>query len=92
MNISLDTVRRNDDLPHPAWRIEPECEHQCFNRPYLNELLDLYQFRNLAEVRKSTYWWMLVYNYQIPPDYLWDLVPVEYMSKNTENTIFQLST
>ena len=63
-----------------------------FNRTYRNELLDLYLFRNLAEVREATYWWMIGYNEKRPHDSLGDLTPAEYMSKNAKNSIFQLST
>lgn len=63
-----------------------------FNRTYRNELLDLYMFRNLCEVREATYWWMIEYNEQRPHDSLGDLTPAEYLSKNAGNSIFQLST
>ena len=63
-----------------------------FNRTYRNELLDLYLFRNLAEVREATYWWMIEYNEERPHDSLDDHTPAEYMSKNTKNSILQLST
>jgi putative transposase len=33
-----------------------------FNRTYRNELLDLYLFRNLGEVREATHWWKIEYN------------------------------
>lgn len=62
-----------------------------FNRTYRNELLDLYLFRNLAEVRDSTYWWMIEYNEQRPHDSLNDLTPGEYMEKNAENSTYKLS-
>ena len=62
-----------------------------FNRTYRNELLDLYLFRNLAEVRDATYWWMIEYNEQRPHDSLNDLTPVEYMEKNAENSTYKLS-
>ena len=62
-----------------------------FNRTYRNELLDLYLFRNLAEVRDATYWWMIEYNEQRPHDSLNDLTPVEYTEKNAENSTYKLS-
>ncbi len=63
-----------------------------FNRTYRNELLDLYLFRNLAEVREATYWWMIEYNEQRPHDSLEDLTPAEYLSKNAGTSTFNLST
>lgn len=63
-----------------------------FNRTYRNELLDLYMFRNLHEVREATYWWKIEYNEQRPHDSLGDLTPAEYLLKNAGNSIFQLST
>ena len=62
-----------------------------FNRTYRNELLDLYLFRNLSEVREATYWWMIDYNEQRPHDSLGDLTPAEYLSKNAGNSTFKLS-
>jgi putative transposase len=62
-----------------------------FNRTYRNELLDLYLFRNLAEVREATYWWMIEYNEQRPHDSLGDLTPAEYMSRSAGNSTFKLS-
>jgi len=63
-----------------------------FNRTYRNELLDLYLFRDLSEVREATYWWRLEYNEQRPHDSLGDLTPAEYMSKNAQDSTLQLST
>jgi putative transposase len=62
-----------------------------FNRTYREELLDLYLFRDLGEVREATYRWMIEYNEQRPHDSLDDLTPAEYLSKNARNSIFQLS-
>lgn len=63
-----------------------------FNRTYRNELLNLYLFRTLDEVREATYWWMIEYNEQRPHDSLDDMTPVEYFSKNAGNSIYELST
>jgi len=63
-----------------------------FNRTYRNELLDLYLFRNLAEVREATYWWMIGYNEERPHDSLGDLTPNEYISENARNSTLQLYT
>lgn len=63
-----------------------------FSKTYRNEVLDLYLFRNLKEVREITYWWKLAYNEQRPHDSLGDMTPAEYLSKNDGDSIFQLST
>ena len=63
-----------------------------FNKTYRDEGLDLYLFRNLNEVRETTYWWKIEYNERRPHDALGDLTPAEYLSKNAENSIVQLST
>lgn len=63
-----------------------------FNRTYRNELLDLYLFNDIDEVREKTYWWMIEYNEERSHDSLEDLTPVEYMMKKSENSTFELST
>jgi putative transposase len=63
-----------------------------FNRTYRNEVLDLYLFNDLEEVRETTYWWMIDYNEDRAHDSLDDLTPVEYMEKKAENSTFELST
>lgn len=63
-----------------------------FNRTYRNEVLDLYLFNDIDQVRETTYWWMIEYNEQRPHDSLNDLTPSEYMMKQPEDSISQLST
>jgi putative transposase len=63
-----------------------------FNRTYREEVLNLYLFKDLQEVRNTTFWWMIDYNEQRPHDSLGDLTPAEYMEKNAENSILEVST
>ena len=44
-----------------------------FNKSYRTEVLNLYLFRELEEVREITYWWKLSYNEQRPPMLLMNL-------------------
>jgi putative transposase len=51
-----------------------------FNRTYRDEILDLYVFRSLAEVRDLTRSWLKKYNEERPHDALGDLTPMEYLA------------
>lgn len=62
-----------------------------FNRTYREEVLNLYLFENLTEVREITYWWMIDYNEQRPHDALGDLTPAEFMEQNAGNSTLKLS-
>lgn len=63
-----------------------------FNRTYREEVLNLYLFRNLNEVRETTYWWMIDYNERRPHDALDHMTPLEVMQRYTGNSTFNLST
>ncbi len=63
-----------------------------FNRSLRYEVLDLYLFRNLAEVREIVSQWRRQYNEDRPHDALGGLPPVVYATRNLENSTFDLST
>ncbi|KAB0663828.1 IS3 family transposase [Oryzomonas japonica] len=63
-----------------------------FNRTYREELLSMYLFNNLSEVREETYWWRNDYNELRPHDSLGDMTPAEYMGNGTRNSALNLST
>ena len=55
-----------------------------FNRTYRDEILNMYVFRNLTEVRQRTESWMTEYNDERPHDSLEDLTPWEYLAKHQQ--------
>jgi putative transposase len=55
-----------------------------FNRTYRDELLDLYLFRTLREVRQMTEEWMVRYNNERPHDSLNDMTSVEFLQANNQ--------
>ncbi|WP_425331645.1 IS3 family transposase [Pseudoalteromonas viridis] len=50
-----------------------------FNRSYREEVLDLYLFDSLQQVREITDEWLEIYNYERPHDALEDMTPVGYL-------------
>jgi len=52
-----------------------------FNRTYRNEVLNMYVFKTLNEVRELTDNWIREYNEERPHDSLEDLTPIEYLNK-----------
>lgn len=62
-----------------------------FNRTYRDEILNMYVFRDLEEVRALTNDWMREYNEERPHDALNDLTPWEYLVANerVENSSLQ---
>lgn len=63
-----------------------------FNRTYREEVLDLYLFCSLDEVRGITYRWMIDCNGARPHGALGDLAPGEYLAKIVGNSTLQLRT
>lgn len=53
-----------------------------FNRTYRIEILDLYLFRTLNEVRKITEQWLPEYNCECPHESLLNLKPEEYRQQH----------
>ena len=54
-----------------------------FNRTYRTEVLNMYAFRRLSEVREITNNWIREYNEERPHDSLGDLTPREYLMANS---------
>lgn len=63
-----------------------------FNRSLRNELLDLYLFRSLEQVRQLVAEWRSQYNEHRPHDSLGGLPPSVYAIENRKNTSLELST
>lgn len=55
-----------------------------FNRTYRTEVLDMYAFKRLSEVREITEHWIREYNEERPHDSLGKLTPREYLTANSE--------
>ena len=55
-----------------------------FNRRYRDEILNMYVFETLSEVRAITEEWMDQYNEERPHDALGDLTPFEYMTAHQQ--------
>jgi putative transposase len=65
---------------------------ECSNRTYCNEVLDLYLFRNLDEVREITSRRLFAYNEQRPHDALGGLAPEAYANERARISTMELST
>jgi putative transposase len=62
-----------------------------FNQTLRNEVLDLYLFRSLDEVREVVSQWRRQYNEDRPHDALGGLPPFAYAKRNLENSTSELS-
>lgn len=61
-----------------------------FNRTYREEILDMYLFKNIAEVQTITDEWMLEYNNERPHESLGNLSPRRFIEKQliSTNTLY----
>ncbi len=62
-----------------------------FNRTYRNEVLNLYLFRSLEEVRELTAEWITIYNEHRPHEALQGAAPCHYHKSTPENSSYDLS-
>lgn len=62
-----------------------------FNRTYRNEVLNLYLFRSLDQVREITAKWMTIYNEHRPHEALHGMAPCRYYKPTPENSTYELS-
>lgn len=59
-----------------------------FNRTYREEVLDMYVFKRISEVKEITERWLKEYNGERPHESLGNLTPMEYLASQTaENPI-----
>jgi hypothetical protein len=70
-----------EDLLVEVRKLASEVER--FNRTYRDEILNMYVFRNLTEVRELTESWMTEYNDERPHDSLEDLTPWKYLAPDS---------
>ncbi len=61
-----------------------------FNRTYREELLDMYVFSRLSEVRELTGKWIKEYNEERPHESLGNMTPTEYLASKLPETSFLL--
>ena len=73
-NIQLDFIRPGKPTQNSYV--------ERFNRTYRDEILNMYVFKTLNEVRDITQNWLREYNEERPHDSLGDLTPWEYLAKH----------
>ena len=62
-----------------------------FNRTYREEVLDMYVFRTLSEVREITDKWLVEYNEERPHESLGNLTPVEYLASRNGQEVSNIT-
>lgn len=63
-----------------------------FNRTYRDEILDVYLFSSLSQVRELTHNWIIEYNEERPHDSLGERTPLEHFTQHAMGSSFELST
>ncbi|KAB7619409.1 IS3 family transposase [Alkalilimnicola sp. S0819] len=63
-----------------------------FNRTYRDEVLDLYLFEDLDQVREITHRWMIEYNEERPHDALGERTPLEHFTHYAMGSSLEVST
>ena len=63
-----------------------------FNRTYREEVLDVWLFSSLEQVREKTWRFLLEYNEERPHDSLGDLTPLERYNQHARNSTFEWSS
>ena len=81
-----------NDLVYSSDKLNQNAYIERFNRTYIDEVLNLYPFRELQEVKEQTYWWMIGYNEERPHCSLADQTSAEYMEQYAENSNLEVST
>jgi putative transposase len=92
--VFVDWCRENSsfiDYVQPG-KLNQNAFLERFNRTLRNEVLDLYLFRSLDEVREIVSQWRSQYNEDRPRDALGGLPPVAYAKRKLENSTSELST
>gem|GEM_PF-2717514 len=75
---------------HQAGKPAQNSYVERFNRTYRDEILNLYMFRSLTEVRDLTSSWLRQYNEERPHDALGDQSLAGYLAANSGDFVFHV--
>lgn len=95
LNQPRRTKRKLPERPREPLHVPGQQDQVCierFNRTYRNEVLNVYLFRSLHEVREITSRWIDEYNDLRPHDALGGLPPSVYANRKLENSTLEVST